>query len=57
MDLDKHIEAATKAVNSQLEANHKSLVNKLDAADRMLMQKAVDATIRLAQVPITDPTK
>lgn len=58
MDLNAHIEAATKAVEQQLEMSNKSLTNAHDAADRLMTLKAVDATIRMAQTPIklTDPT-
>ena len=58
MDLNAHIEAATKAVEQQLEMSNKSLTNAHDAADRLMTLRAVDATIRMAQTPIklTDPT-
>jgi len=57
MDLDKQLDAAKKAVEQQLELSKQSLTNAYDHADRLVMMRAVDATIRLAQTPITDPTK
>ena len=58
MDLNAHIEAATKAIEQQLAMSNKSLNNAYDAADRLMTLKAVDATIRLAQTPVkpSDPT-
>ena len=59
MDLNAQIEAATKAAQDQIDTSKQVLTNALDAADCMILQKAVDATIRMAQQPITttpDPT-
>jgi len=59
MDLDAQMEAARKSVEQQLELSKQSLANAYDHADRLVMMRAVDATIRMAQTPLTttDPTK
>lgn len=58
MDINAHIDAATRAVEQQIETTNKSLNNAYDAADRLITLRAVDATIRMAQTPVkpTDPT-
>lgn len=58
MTLDEaraQIEAATDSARKQIELSNLSLTNNLDAADRIIMRKAADATIQLA-TETTDPT-
>lgn len=55
MDLDAQFEAAKKSVEQQLELSKQSLTNAYDHADRLVMLKAVDTTIRLAQTPALTP--
>lgn len=50
-DAKAQIEAATQSASQQLELNKTSLTNQLDAADRIIMRKAAEATIQLAQQP------
>ena len=53
MDIDEVIAKAKQTTDDQIAAAKKSLDNQLDTADRITMLRAVDATIRLAQQPIT----
>lgn len=58
-DLDKakaFNAAATESVKQQMELSKESLANQLDAADRIIMRKAADVAIQLAEMPETDPT-
>lgn len=57
MDLDRakaQMEAATQSAKQQIDLNQQMLTNNLDAADRIIMRKAADATIAMAQS--SDPT-
>lgn len=57
MDLQSQMDAATKSAQDQIDMTQRSIANQLDTADRMLMQKAANATIKLATAPTTaDPT-
>lgn len=58
-DLDKakaFNAATTESVKQQMELSKESLANQLDAADRIIMRKAADVAIQLAEMPETDPT-
>lgn len=58
-DLDKakaFNAAATESAKQQMELSKESLANQLDAADRIIMRKAADVAIQLAEMPETDPT-
>lgn len=50
------IDLATASTEKQIEMNQKMLANNLDAADRIIMRKAADATIQIATTPTSDPT-
>lgn len=54
--LERHMQLVTQSVKEQQQANKASLDYQLDAGDRLLMRKAADATIQLAEMPATDPT-
>jgi hypothetical protein len=43
-------EAATQSAKDQIELNRTSLENQLDAVDRMILRKAADTTIELANL-------
>ena len=55
MDVNAQMDAATKSTRDQLETIKTSIENQLDTADRVVMLRAVDATIRLAQAPVINP--
>jgi len=53
MDLDKakaQVEAATDSAKQQIELNKSVVENQLDAADRIILRKAADTTIELANL-------
>ena len=59
MNLDQakaQMAAATESAKSQIELNQQSLSNHLDAADRIVMRQAAEATIAIAKAPTSDPT-
>lgn len=43
-------EAATQSAKDQIELTRASLENQLDAADRMILRKAADTSIQLANL-------
>lgn len=53
MNLDnakQQIEAATQSAKDQLALNQQMVTNQLDAADRIILRKAADTTIELANL-------
>lgn len=48
--------AATKSAQEQLELNKQSLTNQLDAGDRLMLRKAADVSLNLAELAATDPS-
>lgn len=56
LDAKAQMDLATESTQKQIEMNKQMLVNNLDAADRIIMRKAAEATIQIAQAPATpDP--
>lgn len=51
----EYMDLVTKSVTEQREANKLSLNNNLDAADRVILRKAADTALKLAQEPATNP--
>lgn len=49
MDTDKLLELANKSFDGQRKANQAMLDSNLDAADRMLLRKAADVSLLLAE--------
>jgi hypothetical protein len=58
MNLDSaraQMDLATESTQKQIEVNQQMLTNNLDAADRIIMRKAAEATITIASTPTPDP--
>ncbi len=59
MNLDSakaQMEAATQSAKDQIELNEQVLVNKLDAADRVILFKAANTVLSLTPAIASDPT-
>lgn len=49
------IRASSESTQKQIELNNQSLINSLDAADRIIMRKAAETTIQLATQQPANP--
>lgn len=50
------IELSKESAQTQRDMNQKVLDSQLDASDRIIMRKAADAAINIAETSATDPT-
>jgi hypothetical protein len=50
------MDLATESAKQQIELTRSSIENQLDACDRIILRKAADATINIAELAAADPT-
>ena len=52
----EYMKLANESVAAQRKANQEVIDSQLDAADRMLLRKAADVSLNLAELSAADPT-